>query len=78
MSNEHDPIREWSAQHDRAEYALGVHKALRAGEIAPGAALVALRLAGVPDEDASLLVQCSEPTAVLTPVQEDPDPFMAP
>ena len=60
-SNDPDPIREQHAQEARAEYALAVYLAMRRREITAGAGLVALRLAGVPEDSALLLCQASPP-----------------
>jgi len=60
-SNDHDPIREQAAQEARAEYALAIHLAMRGGDITAGAGLVALRLAGVPEDSALLMCQASPP-----------------
>ncbi len=48
--SEHDPIREWHAQQERAEYVLKVALRLRGGEILHREAAAALRVAGVPEK----------------------------
>lgn len=48
--SEHDPIREWHAQKERAEFVLTVARRVRDGEILHHEAAAALRVAGVAEK----------------------------
>lgn len=68
--SEHDPIREWHAQKERAEFVLTVARRVRDGEILYREAAAALRVAGVSDKHVAKALG-EEPSVVQSAVEPE-------